>query len=563
MARHQKKGGVGMISVYPWIYVDDNNNVWKFWISDSRELYYNIMYGDDKWTKKNLIDIDVLSFSVCIDNDGYIHIVYSTLRGELKYCTMRNKQWVGKSLYSLESHDVEINHISIVIIKEEMHVIFMIISNDGSDHGVVMHCKWNGKSASINTVQDIILASNCGKYYTLQRNNNSLTLFFINDEGDEVALKCCSFKNTRWTDVKRLYGIQGDNIYFDVLSDEQEIHVLNKSKEDSTYLLDHVSIDISGNIKDFRVLESHVEPLEALLINESNNLYSCWLEQSSIFYSSFDGVKWSSSMKVDNVNVESLQRYYCYMIYDEDKSFKFKSIYGTIDPELNLFIPNELIKELNDPLYSQINNNGESSLNEISEIQSIRTELSHMKVENKSLEKKIASLNMQLQKKQRLLEDYEDTIAKILENKRKIEENCNIYLEVQQNNQKELERLKKELVDSNEENTRIKFNLEESKGENEELLKLTKKVIEENNVLNIKLKEIEDSVDEVNVELKNLQENNELIQKEVERITREKEAIEKQLILERQENIRLMEELEFEKNQSIMDRLLRRRSSDI
>lgn len=538
-----------MISVYPWLYIDDSGNVWKVWVSDNKELYYNIMYSEGKWTKKNLIDVNVLDFAVHIDEEGLIHIVYSNKDGQLKYCTMRNKQWVGRTLYSIESTEFEIGQISIEILNEEMHVIYMIISNDNSDHAVLMHCKWNGNEAAVNALQDIILVPNVKKYYILQKNYDIFNLFFMTDEGDEAALKHCSFENKRWSDSRRLYGIQGDNIYFDVLCTEHEINVLNRSSEDSTYLLDHVLIDVSGNIKDFRVFESTFKPLEALLIYDRSTLYSCWLDKDGIFYSVFDGVKWSTAKRFEIVNSDTLYRYYSFMIYEEDKHFSFKNVYGTIEPDLNIFIPEDLIKEVNNSLYLQTSDVSEGSLSRRGEVQNFKIELQRIKVENKNLEKKISALNMQLQKKQRLLEDHEDTIIKLLEQKRKVEENCNIYLEVQRNNQKELERIKTQLSDANEKNLTVKDKVEEYEKENKELREFIETVTEENKALSVKLKEI--------------QENSNEIKQEFKRIEEEKFILEKQVLIEKQENLRLQEELQFEKNQSIMDRLLRRKSNEV
>lgn len=553
-----------MSSVYPWIYVDDTNNIWKFTINDIKELRYNIMYGEGKWTKESLIDIDVLGFAVHIDEDEIIHIVYSNINGDLKYCTMRNKQWIGKVLYRMESDEFEMHNFRIEIVAGQMHIFYMLIANDGSDHGVLMHCTWNGKEAIINALQDIILVPNVKVHYLLQLNNkNILDLFFITDEGDEASLQCCSFKNNQWTAVKRLYGIQGENISFEVLSYEQDIHILNRSKEDSTYLLDHVAIDVSGKIKGFRIFESTVEPVEPLLVNKSNNLCCCWIEEHTIFYSIFDGEKWSIPICVDKTKLVQLKRYNSLMGYDENDSIKLKSIYGTIEPDLHLFIPNDFIKEINESLSYQFNEVDSDSFPETREIQIIKNELQKVKGENKNLEKKIASLNMQLQKKERFIGDYEETIAKILDQKRKVEENSKIYLEVQKDNQKELERIKKQLSDETLIGSEIKDKLMESEEENKKLQIQVEKIIEENHILNIKLKEMIEDNEKLQIEFEKISELNKVLQLKVNTIDEEREFLKEQLEQKQLENMKLLEELEFEKNQSIMDRLLRRKAGEV
>ncbi|GAA0076575.1 hypothetical protein UT300005_09530 [Clostridium sp. CTA-5] len=496
-----------MSIIYPWIYVDYTNNIWKFFRNNDRELLYKIMYGEGKWTKESLIDKDVLDFAVYVEEDETIHIVYSNIKGELKYCTMKNKQWVGKMLYKLENDYCKIQNLKVEIIRDKMHIFYLLIDDDGSDHGVLMHCTWNGKETSITTLQDIILISNLKEHYLINVNkNNNIDLFFITDEGDEISLNYCNFQKRKWSSVKRLYGIQGDDIAFEVVEDQQEIHILNKSREDSLYFLDHVCIDIAGNIEEFRIHESNKELAEPLLFIESNKVYSCWLEEGKIFYSVFNNEKWSSAFYFDRGNELPVRRYNCFFCCDGESSIKETGVYGTNELDLCLFVPNWFVVNTEESLKCEVDQT-KAVTPEIEEFRSLKIELSRVISDKKNLEKKIASLNMQLQKKQRFMEEYEERIARILEQKRKVEENCNVFLELQQNIQKELENTNQQLIEERKIKTSIENKLKESKNENV------------------------------------------IIKKQIEEINEEKK--------------KLYKELEFEKNQSIMERLLRKRPREI
>lgn len=497
-----------MSSMYPWIYVDYTNNIWKFLRNNNKELRYKIMYGEGKWTKESLIDREVLGFAVYVEEDETIHIVYSNIKGELKYCTLKNKHWVGKMLYQMESDEFEIQNLKVEIIGDEMHIFYLLIGNDGSDHGVLMHCIWDGKETRSTTLQDIILRPNLKEYYSINVNKkNDVDVFFITDEGDEISLNYCSFQNRRWSPVKRLYGIRGEDIGFEVLRKQEEIHILNKSREDSIYFMDHVWIDMSGNIQEFKVHESNKELVDPMLFIESNKLYSCWLEQGEIFYSVFGDEKWSNAFHFDRGIELTVRRYNCLICSDGERSVKAIGVYGTNEPDLCLFAPSEFVINIKDSLKYGVNQSNTATRQEEEALQSLKLELSRVKSENKRLEKKIASLNMQLQKKQRFMEEYEERIARILEQKRKVDENYKVFLELQQNLQKELEDTNQQLL----EERKIKTSIEN------------------------KLKECE--------------EENVIIRQQVEMINEEKK--------------KLYEELEFERNQSIMERLLRKRPSGI
>jgi len=497
-----------MSIVYPWIYVDYTNNIWKFFQNVNKELSYKIMYGEGKWTKESLIDKEVLGFAVYVEEDETIHIVYSNIKGELKYCTLKDKQWVGKMLYQMENDEFEIQHLKVKIIGDEMHIFYLLIGNDGSDHGVLMHCIWNGKETRATALQDIILISNLKEHYSINvHEKNNIDVFFTTDEGDEISLNYCSFQNRGWSSVKRLYGIQGEDIGFQVLRDQKYIHILNKSREDSIYFLDHVCIDISGNIQEFKVHESNKELEEPILFIENNILYSCWLEQGEIFYSAFDAEMWGSAFHFDRGNEVAVSRYNCFICCGGESSLKEVKVYGTNELDLCLFVPSLFVVNMKDSFKYEVNQANVATPHEEEALQSLKLELSRVKSEKKNLEKKIVSLNMQLQKKQRFMEEYEERIARILEQKRKVDENYNVFLELQQNIQKELEDINQQLADER----KIKISIEN------------------------KLKECE--------------EENVIIRQQVKMISEEKN--------------KLYEELEFEKNQSIMERLLRKRPSGI
>ena len=497
-----------MSSIDPYIYVDSTNNIWKFSKNDNKELQYNIMYEEGKWTKESLIGKEVLGFAVYVEEDETIHIVYSNIKGELKYCTLKDNQWVGKKLYQIENDEFEIRDLKVEIIRDEMHIFYLLIGNNGSDHGVLMHCIWNGKEMRDTSLQDIILISNLKEHYLINVNKrNNIDIFFITDEGAEISLNYSSFQDNMWSPVKRLYGIQGEDIGFDVIRNEQKIHILNKSKSDSIYFLDHVCINMSGDIQVFRVYESNKELTEPILFIDSNKLSSCWLEQGEIFYSNFDGEKWSSVFYFDRGNELKVRRYNCFICYHGENYIKSIGIYGTDDLDLSLFVPSQFVVNIKDSLRYELNQDNVVLPKEEESLQNLKLELFQVKSDKRNLEKKIASLKMQLQKKQRFLEEYEERISGILEQKRKVDENYKLFLELRQNIQKELEDTNQQLLQER------------------------------------KIKE------DIENRFKECEEENINIRQQLQIISEEKK--------------KLNEELEFEKNKSIMERLLRKRPSEI
>lgn len=501
---------------YSLIYVDDTNNIWKFSQNDNKELCYKIMYEEGKWTEEILIDKNVLGFAFYAEEDGKIHMIYSNTRGEIKYCTFKDKKWMGRTFYKMESEEFEIHNLKVDIIGNEMHIFYLLVENNGRDHGVLMHCIWNGKETKITKLQDIILVSNIVENYIVKiYKKSNIDVLFITDEGYEVSLNYCCYQNHRWTTAKRLYGIKGEDIGFDMLKKQQDIHILNKHKEGSIYYLNHVHVEMSGNIQEYKVYESIMKLTEPLLLKVKNKLYSCWLEENKIFYSNFDGKNWSSPTYFNRGNEHKVEKYHFYTAYDKELANEEREVYATSELDFDLLFPSQFVIEERGVLKSEANlideNLGDENqvyvLKKDQVLQNLKLEISRVKTVNKDLEKTIASLSMQLKTKQIILDEYEVRITRILEQKQKADENCNIFMELQQKIQKELEYVNQQLL----EERSLKINCENM--------------------------------------LKEYEEENTTIRQQIELIT--------------VENTKLYKELELEKNQSVMERFLKRKASGV
>lgn len=586
-----------MRGVYPWLYVDYKKNLWRFSVNENKELNYRIMYTEGKWTKENLIDSRVTGFGLFIDDSEGIHLVYYNKKGELRYCTMKEKKWVGKILYKVEDDNYSIESIKIKIIGTNMHIFYLLTSDDGSDHGVIMHCIWDGNNTYINKLQDIILKENLQEYYLININNkNEIYLFYLSDEGAEISLNYSIYKQNKWGQVNRLYGIQGEEIFFDININKSNIHVINKSKENSYYFLDHVIIDSTKRFKHFRIYQDKNNIEEPLIIDVSNKIYSLWIENNEIYYSVFLGQKWTSKKKYNRDNNIKIERYNAYISEIREESIEDKKIYATRGLDIYLYNPIDLIKRQNKEDIDLIENTNKYSFDkEYSD--GIEAEFYRIKEENKDLEEKLYHLNILLQRNQQGINNYNQQLVKALEQKRKAEENSRIFLELQKKIQGENENLIEEikLLKTEEEKYKPLINsyIDEIELLKEEVKKLNTELSKKEILINnykeldnkffllkeekendeVKLKEyideiklLKEEVNNINKQLlikdQNIQEeleSKELIESKNKIIIEENLSIKKELALLIEENNRINTELEIEKNKSVMEKLLRKR----
>lgn len=567
-----------MKGVYSWVYVDYKSNLWKFSMKDNGELSYAVMYSEGKWTKSSIIDSKATSYSIFIDDGGGVHLVYGNTKGELRYCTMKDNKWLGKTIYNLENKEYEIENIKMVIIGSKMHIFYAAISRDGSDHGIILHCLWNGSKTNVTKVEDIILRQGIYDYYSIKTTyRDDICLFYLSDDGDEISFNYSIFQNNRWRESKRLYGIQGEEIYFDVRIENTGIHILNKSKDNSIYNLDHVIVDSHQNLNYLNIFSGEEDIRDSLIFNKDDKIFATWLQNDSIYYSLFLGDKWDEPTSAIKNSEEEIGRY---NIFLDDRGTNYidsRSVYGTTGLDLFIYDPVDFLYTVKSDSHKEqtevILNNKETKV--------FKEELGRVKEENKALVEKIDYLTSLDRKNQESIERYQIQLSKALEQKRKAEENSNIFIELQKKLQGDYEEVSEILKLKEEENSRVKTSLDKYNSEisllkgrlkkyelqeitlRDDIISLNKSNNSLKDEVNIFKEENEDLTREIVRHKRLEEENKEYISNLKQVINDLKEeilVIKKEISLLLEENRRLNTELEIERNQSVMDRILKRRS---
>lgn len=609
-----------MKEIYPWLFVDYKEKLWKFSINEKSELYYVIMYSEGKWTKENLIDSRVTSFGLFIDENEGIHLIYSNSNGELRYCTFKDKRWLGKVLYKIEDINYQIESIKTKILGPIMHIFFTLVSQDGSDHGMLMHCIWDGSKISINKLQDIILRTELNEHYVININNsNEIYLFYLSDEGDEMSLNYAIYKSNKWIYNKRLYGIQGEEVNFEVELSDGDFHILNKYKENSIYYLDHVVVNKINGYNSFNIYSGKNNILVPLIFKVKNKICASWIQEGMIYYSVFNSLNWDNAKIFLSKNENKIERYNAYISDIKTSTINEVKVYGTIGLDLEIYLPKDFI-------FGEDENNNRDFNKEIVENKDLNKlitdkDLYNLKEENKALEDKLDHLNLLFEKNKQVIEKYKQQVVKLLEQKRKAEENSNVFLELQKKIQDEYDKLQIKYTsledDKNsmelkhkEEKRKYEFdliegknnlkielskyrkrvedleseirNIQKEKRANEEVIREEHTVVnkklddleEEKKILKINLKEYANEIEDLNKRIKILSNNIELRNQDFEEnqvkvknlesqnssLIEENSLIKKELSYLIEENKKLATELENEKNQSVMERLLRRKN---
>lgn len=526
------------------LFYDNENHIWKFYVNDKMELMYNIMYDENKWTKENKIDNEVLDFNVDLDKDNKIYIIYSVRSGFLKYCEWEQNKWLGKTIYSYKGY--EITELNVISIGNLTHLFFIGRNNIKRAKCSLLHLRLNKEESQVNTIAMIPFLKDVFAHYQVNYlNNGNLYLMFINRDENEAALNYTEYKNNKWSIVRRLYGITGNNVNFCTILQYNKINVMNLSKEGALNLLEHVTIESDGKMKSYKIHESYNIPKKFLMVEIRGAIFAIWTEGKEVLASSYKN-KWSEPFKYYTELDHEITLYKYLSSSKKNDNIKCKYILGTKPPQIQLLLPEKINnKEIDVSIQSdKVQPIGTSNLDTNKNKFNMQEEPSVLLNANRNLEKKLIDLQMKYQQKIRNPHEVDENFIKLTNLLRKSEEKLNIITEIQQRSIKELAIMKTQKISTDIVIEELNNKLQQCSYDCEEL---DKQLILKDNIIEELKNRIVESNNQEDVLKKQLSELNEQL------VLSKKQVHELNI-----ENEELSQDLEYQKNIGIVDRILKK-----
>lgn len=498
------------------IVCDMQENLWQFHIRQDGAFVYKIMYSEKKWTKENKLDSNVEEFYIELDSEYNFHIIYITSNGELKYCIYKNQQWAGKKLYSYDSSRFYTRELGLELIESEIHITFILCKCGQTEKGKLMHYVWRGEEGVTSNIYTIQLLPSTDRHYSLELVSESvLYLFFLTNEDSEASVMNCGYINGVWSEPKKLYGITGENIEIFTLENDNEFNILNVSNEGSSVLLERAFIDYQGTIQSEIIYESTDKISGANLFMYNKTLWAQWLEGDSIIkYTYLDG-KWKIPESLYE-GISNIQIYRYKKLKTPDNILNIKVLFGAAYPDIQFYVP-KCLEEINFSKYQeQLMEKQELPRN--NEKINFNSKIDRQEDNNsiRILQKRIATLQMQLQLKERTIEEAIENGNRLIEQKRISEEKSDFFIKLQQETKNGLDSAVLQLNDE-------------------------RKIVDE---MKSKIESLNDKLYVNREKLSAFINDNEILKNEVNKLT--------------QENELLIKELREERNKSIFAKLLKK-----
>lgn len=455
-----------------YIFKNIYGNMYEFYINKDNDLICN------KFSEEIKILENVSQFNINVTYLGTVEIVCITFDGFIKYCKF-NKKWSIQTLYKLKSHN-NIDEITLFSKENKLHIFFMFYENRYDSIASILHYVWDGNKFETNIIASINTIKGIEKHYYLEILNNNINMFYIAKEKNYNVINLCKYLDSNiWSNPKKLYRLNGNDINFSTLKKNQEFNILNISEENGIYTLEHVIIDTKDNIENFPIYKTNIPIYKSSLIIFNNILYCMWFEDGTLMYSSFNDTKWSTPSKIETDSFDNIDMYrYIYEKNFLDKSIDSKNIFASISDNINIFLPK---------ITKTYNNGNNDKYDAESTIRKLLQEISKKSAENYDLHNKIILLTKKLKEKNIYVNNLSENLNRLSIQKSNIENKYKSILEINNKLKIETEEIKKSINKNYEESNSLKSELKNKIEENKELKSKFDKKIEENNSLNEKL----------------------------------------------------------------------------
>ncbi len=323
-----------------------SGKVWHFFSRKGCGIYFRRFDKNRGWQNEmQLVPHALDYFSLSIDRNDMLHLVYQDQGGQVKYMKYNGRDWDEQLVALYDPATYIVHFVSVVPFNDGVHIFFSSGPNPSTGMWNIHHCYFNGSK----WVDDKIISYTAQKqpgplYFDLHGKN--LHMIYRSLFNGKYQLFHCYFDDNlkRWSKPERITRSQTDCTTPSLLLNGNRLHLVWTSIENANLQVKYISWNYNQHFK------FGTEPETLLSGNESNCLYPqllwaenrlwcIWYQNSDLYCcsSSDDGATWSEPKPME---WSHFKRCYCIRYcsnYPNDlTAFKLHRIYANLDTGLEL-----------------------------------------------------------------------------------------------------------------------------------------------------------------------------------------------------------------------------------
>lgn len=319
-----------------------------FYLNKNQEIQYNIYSDNNILLKKvKLIEEIITDFAVTIDTYNQIHLIYMNKSGVLNYCIGLDGNWKHKIITHLDVKFNNYRYFSLLVDTNYTHIFYTKSSLLNKTIASIEHMYWNED----NLNKTIITTYITGKYpspYQMDIDsigNIHLIYKVFYKSNHQLFYNKFNIFNNKWGDGEIISDLQDENSHPNILIDRKDnLHLVWCIITNNNFILNYKKktdvVNVKSTWSNLRALSSvNSNNISPILLNEGSTIKILSKQNDGIneILSDDYGLSWKGDSNPNYKGSNIIAIKYASNNNAENKSSKFKCLYGEIKNNINIF----------------------------------------------------------------------------------------------------------------------------------------------------------------------------------------------------------------------------------
>ena len=350
-----------------------SGKVWHFFSRKGFGIHYRRLDQNHGWQNSMQLIPDAQDyFSLSVDRNDMLHLVFQDHDGQIQYMIYNGKNWDKQMIARYDSSEYIARSVSVVTFNERVHVFFSVGSNPPSDGWKIHHChfhegKWIDDEITGYTTHN----QPSPLYFDFSKRN--LHMIYRGIYYGKYQLFHCRLDNSlnRWSKPERITRSQTDCISPSLLVHGNKIHLAWAYVKNANLQIKYTGWNYNqyykkGDESDILLSNNESNCMYPQLLQADNRLWCLWYQNNDIYCcsSSDDGITWTGAKPIGWSDYKQCCCIrYCSNFPEDLAAFKVHRIFANLDTGLELPVIGEYssfpakVPDLNIKPYEQAQKN--------------------------------------------------------------------------------------------------------------------------------------------------------------------------------------------------------------
>lgn len=330
-----------------------NGDVWHFFYQKGKGIYFRILKKSGQWGDEiELVANASEYFSAFIDSHDHVHFVCQDYGREILYMEYNGKKWNKEALHQYDASSYVVQFPTVVVLNEQVHVIFTVSTTPSTGIWSLYHCYHNGNG----WVKEEVIRYADGKqtspfYIDFEQGKIHMVYRGLYQNCHRLFYCCFDSARNRWSRPESLSRNMADCNMPSILVKGNKLHLVWTSIKNSNLQVMYRNWSLNSYFKTDLGKETLLSSKESncsapQLFWLADQLWCIWYQNDDIYCCSSpdEGMTWSQAKPLEWSHKDSCSCIRYLTNYPNDKShFKINRIFANLDNGLEIPIPGEYL----------------------------------------------------------------------------------------------------------------------------------------------------------------------------------------------------------------------------